>query len=485
MVGHVLAGTGTVAGGDPLDYYYAGIGMAPRAQIWSGAIATAYSTTQQGAFETTTDSTVSVYRTFFQGIGNVKPDAINSSWGGMDLQSPEMVAIEGLARQNPTVAFVASAGNGGNATVSAPGSTFNSITVGMLGGSTFLQPSPLSSRGPAEFYNPVTGQTLAGVRAAVDLAAPGEYFVLAAYLGPTGSLGATNDPDVQDPSPTSWYYLNASGTSFSAPIVAGGITLLKDAAENDIVYNLDGIASASDTRVIKSVMMAGATETVGWNNGQSVNVDGAILTTQALDYATGAGALNLDTAVGIYLLSGTRDVAGSGGGSITASGWDFATVSRPTAEHPVQANDYLFANPFETPVELTVSLNWFAGSSFNNTSGLGENLSFSDLNLQVWSVVDGALKTRVAESASIYNNAEFLRVDLPIGNYALRITFNGVVYETVPNSVTGEEYGLAWHAIPEPGTLLLLLFAGVAVVIKLSTNRRRKICPQEPRANIF
>jgi len=469
MVGHVLAGTGTVAEGDPLDYYYAGIGMAPRAQIWSGAIATAYSTTDQGAFETTTASTVSVYRAFFQGIDNVKPDVINSSWGGPDLQSPEMVAIEGLARQNPTVAFVASAGNGGNTSVSAPGSTFNSITVGSLGGSSFLQPSTFSSRGPAEFYNPVTGQTLTGVRAAVDIAAPGEDLILAAYLGPTGSLGATNDPGVQDPSPTDWYYYNANGTSFSAPIVAGGITLLKDAAENDILYNLNGVASANDTRVIKSVLMAGATETEGWDNGQSVNVDGVILTTQALDYATGAGALNLDNAVNIYLLSGTRDVAGEGGGAISESGWDFGTVDL------AQANDYLFSNPFEQEVELTISLNWFAGKSFDDESGLGVDLSFADLNLQVWQVLDGEFLTLLAESSSLYNNAEFLRVDLPAGSYALRITFNGLVYETVPGSTSAERYGLAWQSetIPEPSSVALVLFA-VAVAAAFRHRRIRR-----------
>ncbi|MCX6969719.1 MAG: S8 family serine peptidase [Verrucomicrobia bacterium] len=478
MVGHVLAGAGYVPGTDPVDYYLYSLGMAPMAQIWSGAIATEYSPTDTGSFSTTTNSTVSVYRAFFQGIGNVKPDAINSSWGGADLQSPEVVAIEGLARQNPTVAFVASAGNGGNASVSAPGSTFNSITVGSLGGSTFLEPSSFSSRGPAEFYNPVTGQTLTGVRAAVDIAAPGELLFLAAYLGPTGSLGASTDPNimqiVQNPSPSNLNWVNQDGTSFSSPIVAGGITLLKDAAANALFYNLNGVASANDTRVIKSVLMAGATETVGWNNGQSVNGDGAILTTQALDYATGAGALNLDTAVGIYLLSGTRDVAGSGGGAISESGWDFGTVGRS------QSNDYLFTNPFETPVELTISLNWFAGSSFNNTSGLGENLSFSDLNLQVWTVVNGALTTLVAESASIYNNAEFLRVDLPAGTYALRITFNGVVYETVPDSVTGEEYGLAWQAVPEPASIVLLLLAGVVIGLKVRINRSGKVRQPAP-----
>lgn len=473
MVGHVLAGTGYVAGSDPAQFYYYGLGMAPMAEIWSGAIATSFSATQTGSFETTTDSTVPVYRAFFQGIPDanlviVKPDVINSSWGGAGLQSPEMVAIEGLARQNPTVAFVTAAGNDGISPVSAPGSTFNSITVGSLGGASFLQPSSFTSRGPAEFYNPVTDVTLAGVRAAVDIAAPGENLILAAYLGPTGSLGAANDPNVQgNPSPSDWFFYNESGTSFAAPTISGGIALLKDVAANYYLFNPLGLAIANDTRVIKSVLMAGTTETVGWNNGQSVNGDGAILTTQSLDYATGAGALDLDKAVRIYLLSGTRDVAGSAGGGISPGGWDFGAVGRS------QSNDYVFSNPFETPVELTVSLNWFSGTSFNDGTGLGENLSFSDLNLQVWTVANGALTTLVAESSSIYNNTEFLRVDLPAGSYALRITFNGIVYETVPDSVTGEEYGLAWRAIPEPSSVILLILAGGVIALKVRKYRAR------------
>lgn len=477
MVGHVLAGTGYIAGSNPEQFTYAGLGMAPLAEIWSGAIATGYSATETGSFETTTASTVSVYRAFFQGIGGVKPDVINSSWGGSDpaAGSPEMLAIDGLARQNSTVAFVASAGNGGGSPVSAPGSTFNGITVGSLGGAVFADPSSFTSSGPVDFYNPVTKETAAGVRAAVDIAAPGENLVLAAYLGKTGSLGASTDAAIaamlSDTPPTDQYFLNQSGTSFAAPIVSGGIALLKDAAANDAVFNLNGIASANDTRVIKSVLMAGATATTGWNNGQAVNAQGVVETVQALDYATGAGALNLNNAVDIYLLSGTRDVAGTGGGSIASTGWDFGSLV------PAGSNEYIFSNPFDAPVELTVSLNWFAGRTFNDTTGIGEDLSFADLNLEVWQVLDGVFTTLLAESASVYNNAEFLRLDLPAGIYGLRITFNGLVYETVPGSTTDESYGLAWRtspqSIPEPSVVFLFLTAGAVFALKKGKAVRR------------
>lgn len=462
MVGHVLAGTGYVAGSSPEQFTYAGLGMAPLAKIWSGAIATSYSATDTGSFETTTASTVSVYRQFFQGIGGAQPDVINSSWGGGDpaAVSPEIVAIDGLARQNPTVAFVVSAGNGATAPVSAPGSTFNSITVGSLGGTSFLTPSSFSSRGRVDFYNPVTHVTLAGVRSAVDIAAPGEDFFLAAYLGRTGSLGASTDPLIsgflQDPPSTDRYFINQSGTSFAAPVVSGGIALLKDAAARDQLFNLKGVLSATDTRVIKSVLMAGSAETDGWNNGQSANAQGVIVTTRGLDDATGAGALDLNKAVDIYLLSGTRDVAGTAAGTISATGWDYASIAL------AHFNDYLFSNPFATPVQLTVALNWFAGRTFNNGTGIGEELSFANLNLEVWHVAGGQLSTLCAASASVYNNSEFLRLDLPAGAYAIRITFNGLVYETVSGSTTGEAYGLAWRsqAVPEPAAVFLILLAG-------------------------
>jgi len=486
MVGQVLAGTGYVTGSDPAQFTYVGIGMAPLAEIWSGAIATSFPKTDKiediGSFETTLASTVSVYQKFFQGIPGAtpgvikKPDVINSSWGGGDpaANSAEMLAIDGLARQNPTVALVASAGNGGNAQISAPAANYNSIAVGSLGGASFLVPSSFSSKGAVDFYNPVTGKLLTGVRAAVDIAAAGEDYFLAAYLGPTGSLGASTVPVIvgmlQVPSPTDQYFLNMSGTSFSAPLVSGGIALLKDAAANHPFLNLNATPAANDTRVIKSVLMAGATETTGWDNGQAADAHGVIRTAQALDYATGAGALNLNNAVDIYLLAGTRDVWGTAGGFVSETGWDYGVVTLSGS------NDYLIANAFDSPVELTVSLNWFADVSFDDAESVGQSLSFADLNLEVWNVVAGGFSTLAAASASIYNNVEFLRIDLPAGDYGLRVTFSGLIFETVSGSTTEEAYGLAWQsqAIPEPTSIFLIVFAAGLAAIR---SRRARHFP--------
>lgn len=457
MVGHVLAGTGYVPESDPASYTFVGLGMAPLAELWSGAVATSYSSTQVGAFSTTTESVVSVYREFFNGVEGRKPDVINSSWGGVDpaAVAEQSVALDGLAAGNATVAFVVSAGNSGTTAVGSPGSGYNNLTIGSLGGASYLEPSTFSSRGAVDFYNPESGITLEGVRVGVDLAAPGELLFLAAYLGPSGGLAAADHPSVTDSSPDDLYFVNSEGTSFSAPIVAGGIALLKDAANRDSLYQLTGVPAAQDTRVIKSVLMAGTRTTVGWDNGQEMDSDGVVRTIQALDYATGAGAMDLDQAVEVYLLSGTRDVAGDGGGVVDGAGWDFGSVNLEGF------NDYVFLGDFAEEVRLSVSLNWFAGRTYDDENNLAADLSFSDLNLQVWQVLDGVFSVMVAESASLYNNTEFLRVDLPVGHYGLRVTFHGLIYDVSEEGVTSESYGIAWRAqaVPEPGTAGLVMVA--------------------------
>jgi len=470
-VGNVLAGTGYIAGTNPEKYIPEGIGIAPFAGLWSGAIATEFSADNLGSFSTTTASTITAYKAFFYGVTGQRPDVINSSWGGEDpaATSPEAVALDGMARSNPTVTFVVSAGNSGTATVANPGNGYNNITVGSVGGADFLDPSDFSSRGPADFYNPQTGQTITGVRAAVDIAAPGEQIRVAAYLGKTGSIGASTDPGIQaiaqDTPSTNLYFNGLDGTSFSAPIVSGGVALLKDVAKSPF-YSAEMGEEALDSRVIKSVMMASAQETNGWNNGQAVNDDGVIVTTQSLDFTTGAGALDLENAAAVYIF-GTTDVAGLSGGQIADGGWDLGAVGTGLS------NSYLFENEFVGETELTVSLNWFAGRSFDEGTDLGSDLSFANLDLQVWMYVDGESPLLVAESISLYNNSEFLRISLEApGQYGITIVFDGMVYD-LTSGVTSESYGLAWQAVavPEPGSVALA-FSGITLVF--ISRRKRK-----------
>ena len=461
-VGHVLAGTGYLAAQNA--YTYAGLGMAPMASVISAGVATGFSTSDLGAFETTTESVITPFKALFSGVGATRADVINSSWGMADptASAPEILAIDGLARQNPTVAFVASAGNSGTDPVSAPGACYNGIAVGSLGGADFLQPSAFSSHGLVDFYNPATGVTLSGVRSAVDLAAPGELLFLAAYLGNTGSLGAALPGITQTPSPTGLYFTNMDGTSYSAPIVAGGIALLKDAAHT----LLSGNPMASDTRVVKSVLMASAQKTAGWNNGQTL-INGASVTTQGLDPATGAGALNLSTAATVYYF-GTTDVPGTGGGSIAPAGWDAGTVNLRAA-----TNDYQFAVPFTQDFGISIALNWFSVRGFDALTNQGVDLGFSDLDLELWQLKAGVFTTLVGRSASLYNNSECLRFDsLAAGEYGLRVRFDGTVYDLTQSGIQSESYGLAWNTLEVPETSAAAS-CGLGLVILLVIRRRR------------
>ena len=466
MVGHVLAGTGYVAasGTSSGGYSYLGVGMAPHARLWSGAIATSYSTSSIGSFETTPASTIPVYRQFFQGISGTAADVINSSFGGSDPSAtePESLAIDALAYQNPNVTFVAAAGNDDTAAVSAPGNVYNGITVGSVGGTNFRTPSDFSSRGAVDFYNPKTETTVPGVRAAVDIAAPGELNVLAAYLGPTGGRGPFSEY-TQNPSPTDLYFANQDGTSFAAPTVAGGVALMKDAAKGSWWMP----ETALDSRVIKAVLMATSARTDGWNNGQT-NVDGVVRTTQSLDYAIGAGALDLTTAGLTYITAPTRDLLGTFGGTIGTNGWDLGAVE--VGDH----TDYTFATTLAAPSELQVSLDWFANGIFDSLSDTGARNAFANLDLQVWSVINGSFNTLVAESASLYNNAEFLRFTLPQGGlYGLRVSLPQMVYDIGVTPVTAETYGLAWNmvVVPEPSAAALAAI-GAALATVMARRRR-------------
>ena len=469
MVGHVLAGTGYVAatGSSSAGYSYVGAGMAPLAKLWSGAIATAYSTDVNniGSFATTPQSTVPVYRQFFQGISGTACDVINSSFGSYDPSAleEESVAVDALAFEYPNATFVAAAGNEGANVVSSPGAGYNGITVGSVGGANFRTPSDFSSRGAVDFYNPATNTLVASVRAAVDVAAPGEQAFLAAYLGPTGGLGPFPQY-TQSPSPTDRYFTNMDGTSFASPAVAGGVALMKDAAKG-----LSFVPStALDTRVVKAVLMATSAPSEGWTNGQAT-VGGVLRTTQALDYATGAGVIDLTAAGRTYVNGATMDVAGTSGGLIGSSGWDLGSIGVGTHA------DYSFAAPLTTSTELQVALNWFASGTFDAGSDTGIRSAFANLDLQVWRVVSGSFATLVAESASTYNNGEFLRFTLPAaGDYGLRVTLPGMVYDVGATPVTAEAYGLSWTQIivPEP-TSAIALMAGAGTAVVVLRRRRR------------
>ncbi|MDR1190714.1 MAG: S8 family serine peptidase [Verrucomicrobiales bacterium] len=464
--GHATAVTAMMAGiglADNGALTVLGTGIAPLATIQSGAIATEWSLdddgNRTGPFTISRESFLLAYKEYFV---THPVDVINSSWGYTNPtgRADEYAGVaDGLARQNPTVALVVSAGNAGPEV--APGGIaagFNTISVGALdynAGHAYDHPAAFTSSAPQDFYNPVTDEIISGVRARVDIAAPGTGMVLATYVP-------------EEENAAGLYYINAAGTSFAAPMVSGGIALLKDLARGE----LSGAPrdAALDTRVIKAVLMAGATRTAGWDNGQ--HVEGALtVTTQALDYSVGAGLVNLERSAYILLApaDGQRD-----GLDLVNGGWELTELA-------ANATDSYTFQLTGVAVELTVSLNWFSQTVFiadadADTAGY-QDLWFSNLNLGLYRIV-GEDWLMVAQSTSIYGNTEFLRLELGSDTYGIRVTNAGTIFDTIDSGLPGqtEAYALAWStmSVPEPAVWVMLLPAVALLALTLRHRRQGK-----------
>jgi hypothetical protein len=477
MVGQVIAGNSPIGfgygwifdfGSGPINLssWY---GIAPSANLWSAAIATGWnadpSGEYSGSFNISTQSLVYAYQTAMQtGVNGRRADVINSSWGFDDPAgtAQETMIIDALAYANHTTVVMA-AGNhdSGTAAVVGPASGYNGIAVGALSSDTSSPPysrvATFSNTSPNDFYNPVKDTTKVGVRSAVDIVAPGDNLTLAYYGGISGGHTSGTDPSGGLPY---YYALDMAGTSFAAPIVAGAAGLLVD-----VGYDRYGGGNSIDGRVIKAVLMNSADKTPGWNNAQVLS-HSVITTTQGLDLNTGAGALNLTHAFSQYT-AGTTDVPGLGGGTVQAIGWDYGQVSRGTP------NDYIIDHILHAGDTMTATLSWFVNRSFDPITQTASDVQFSDLDLQVWHVLNGLPDRLIAQSISSYNTSEHLYFPLPgDGDYMIRVLWAGENYDLAGNTPDSEFYGLAWSA-PEPGTWLLLCVTGGSLAACWLVRRRR------------
>ena len=514
-VGSVLAGYNPNA--DPNNYPYVELGMAPLTQLSSGAIATGWynatdpSTGQQNTyFDITSKTFYSAYNNYFTntpthnmplggGISlqfSAPTDVINSSWGYGDPtgQVAYTMAAAGLARANANTTLVIAAGNATTVSnpsnnVNGPASGYNSISVGAVGNGTATQfntVAEFSSRGPQDYYDPVHG-VVQGVRAPVDLVAPGTTIAAAYYGGQTGGNGlglSTTQPDIYGGA-TNLYNTGLAGTSFASPIVAGGVSLLKS------VSYLTGMGDESrDTRVIKAVLMNSATKLTGWDNGQHLNGSGVTVTTQALDWAQGAGMLNLNKAFSQYY-SGTQDVAGTGGGSIQRLGWDFGTIAKSAVAGQVNHNDYAMNFTLQGTAVLDVTLAWFRNVSlpvFGDNADpelqtlTTQDLGMANLNVEIWNANFTHL---YASSESKYSTVQELHYTLPAdGEYGIRVTYADQMFgDPVP-----EDYGLSWNVddvqvVPEPGVYALLVVACLTIALyQRATIRKGRLSVRAVRS---
>jgi hypothetical protein len=470
---------GRLQGGSyPAQYH--GFGTGHGAELWSGAIATSFN--PDGSFSTTDQSTASTYaRIMESGVGGRTADVTNSSWGSTEPTgfTTRAAGIDGLINRNGTVA-VFSAGNRGPGpnTVGNPASGYNAIAVGALGSDTSSPPyntvSGFSSRGPNDFLHPVTGLVPAAIsqRAEVDIAAPGQNLTLAVFEG--------------EGAPTDLYFPGLLGTSFAAPLVAGGAALLVDAG-----YDLYGGGAAIDGRVIKAVLQNSADKTAGWNNGQ-LNNAGIITTTQSLDYAVGAGRMNLDAAFDQYVRiaaggdAGTTDVPGLGGAFVVSPvGWDFGDVDAGGSSL------YFISDLLQAGTLFNATLAWWADRNPGNVDPVSADFSGADeehlanLNLFIFEYdpTNFSILNTVAQSISNYNVVEHLSFLLPqTGFYGIRVNYDDAWWNFTGQS--GELYGLAWdagaddagaNAVPEPSSAALLTAASLGVALYRRRGRQQEL----------
>ena len=476
-VGHTIAGRVTAGGGE----YQRGIAYG--ATLWSGSLATSFGSTAgsyNGSFNFTNADFFQPYVTATKtGVSGNTADVVNSSWGfqgdsaGRSFYSQTMDA---LARDTGKV-FVFSAGNSGPTTntVGGPATSYNVISVAALGSDLDAQPfntvSSFSSRGRQNVFIPTvsatstTGTTIVGGRIRIDIAAPGQNLTLAYYGGATGGNTGNTADGASD-----FYSTNVAGTSFSAPTVAGGASLMVDVARQL------SLANGTDGRVVKAVLMNSADKTSGWTNNQTLS-SGVIRTTQAVDQNVGTGRMNLAAAYQYYgnatSTRGNTTVSPTNAVTVMNRGYDLATAIQG-ASLPTSTNDYTLTSIASgIGSSLTVTLTWLADrgvNSFANPTVVSDN-KLANLDLEIWSLVNGVFTTKVAESTSLYNNSEHLHLNnLSNGQFGLRVVYVGDVWDFTNSST--ELYALAWNytPVPEPGSILAI---GATVLLIVRRVRRK------------
>jgi hypothetical protein len=257
----------------------------------------------------------------------------------------------------------------------------------------------------------------------------------------------------------------ASETSYAAPQVSGAAAILVQAAARGDAGAANATV-AQDFRVVKALLLNGATKPDGWVHTQ----------TAPLDPRYGAGVLNVYNAyqqlhAGRQTFNTTTTVT-RGGAHPPASGvsanepsnvgWAFDTLTSGLNSDVV--GHYFFNVTGASG--LTATLDWerAAGGTIGGTTL--QLTTPNNLDLFLYDANTGAL---VDQSISTVDNVEHLYdPNLPAGRYDLEVLLHGALATPV-----SQTYGLAYNfaAVPEPATGLIVLAGGTAL---LARRRRRR-----------
>jgi len=440
--------------------YYLNTGTAPGTTLGSAALAT--SLNADGSFDISTNS-LSAY-TYAASHGDVLSTSVGdaSDNAGVGILSG---LLDAAAWANPRTAMVAAAGNsgpavGGLGTIGGPASGYNGISVGALDAPPgYGEVASFSSAGPLQtawydgtnthFYGNGTA-----TRAGVSLLAPGAGIVM---------------PDTMTVSGDSVFlsYYKIAGTSFATPLVAGGAALLDSTAKTS--FDPAVAAAATESVVIKAVLMNSADKLPGWDNGQRI-VNGVITTVQALDYAMGAGRMNLNEAFSQYTTSAavttTPGISYSGFTTdVQKTGWAYGTALLGGS------NSYHLLDQLFGGQQMAVTLCWMRSRTWSADVADFLDKAQSELDLLVYRMVPGG-RELIAESASPVGTTQELDFTVPVnGSYFIDVRYATNLFD-LTGTYQSQDYGLAWSVavVPEPATAAL--FALGLLLLAVRTGRR-------------